>query len=125
MTVAAGKRHQKVGRSEFVVAKVKQLLLSSVQSYVFQDYFDMHHKISLMQLHINERPVFFHNNRVLTPQSLDSALLKRSSSQIKVFTISDFVIPKDKVMKQLVHELSAESREVLNLLASENAKMYC
>ena len=59
LTVAAGKRHQKVGRCEHMVLQVKKLLLSSIKSYIFNDYFDMNHKISLMQLLINERPIFF------------------------------------------------------------------
>ena len=70
---------------------------------------------------LNERPLFLHNQRILTPHSIDSALMKQSSSHIRVFTLSDFIIPKDKTMRQLVGELTLESKEVLNLIAGETA----
>ena len=68
---------------------------------------------------LNERPIFLHNQKIMSPHSIDSALLKWSSLHIKVFTLSDFVIPKDKTMRQLVHELTLESKEVLGLIAGE------
>ena len=68
---------------------------------------------------LNERPLFLHNQKIMSPHSIDSALLKRSSSHTKVLTLRDFVIPKDKTMRQLVHELTLESKEVLGLIAGE------
>ena len=70
---------------------------------------------------LNVRPTFLHGGHILTPHSIDSALMKRSSSHIRVFTLSDFIIPKDKTMRQLIHELTLESKEVLNLIVGETA----
>ena len=121
LTITAAKRHEKVGRAEHMISKVKRILLSVVKTYCFKDYYDLQHKISLIQLMLNERPTFLHGGHILTPHSIDSALMRRSSSHIKVFTLSDFIIPKDKTMRQLVHELTLESKEVLNLIAGEMA----
>ena len=77
--------------------------------------------MSLIQLMLNERPTFLHGGCILTPHSIDSALMKWSSYHIRVFTLSDFIIPKDKTMRQLIHELTLESKEVLNLIAGETA----
>merc|ERR1712030_205721 len=54
VTIAAGKRHQKVGRCKRMVLQVKKLLLSKISTYIYKDFFDMTHKVSLMQLMINE-----------------------------------------------------------------------
>ena len=83
----------------------------------------MQHKVSLIQMMINERPLFLHNQRILTPHSIDFALLKRSSAPMKIYTLSDFVIPKDRDMKKLVHELTQESKLVLGLIAAETVKI--
>ena len=123
ISVAPGKRHEKVGRCERVVYQVKRLLLNKIGSHIYHDYFDVTHKMALVQLLINERPVFFHGNRVLTPYCVDSALLRRNSTPIKVFTLSDFIYPADKDMRGLINELATESREILNLVASEQANM--
>ena len=104
-----------------MVHEVERILLSVVKTYIFKDFYDLQHKISLIQLMLNERPIFLHNQKIMSPHSIDSALLKRSSSHIKVFTLSDFVIPKDKTMRQLVHELILESKEVLGLIARKTA----
>ena len=121
ITVATGKRHQRVGRAEKMVAQIKQLLLEKMKSHIFQDFFDVNHKMSLIQSFINERPVFFENG-VLTPYSIESAMLKRSSGPIKIFTLSQFIIPQEKHMRNLMTELASESRSVLNLIASETCK---
>ena len=75
LTIAAAKRHEKVGRAEHMISKVKRILLSVVKSYCFKDYYNLQHKISLIQLMLNERPTFLHGGRILTPLSIDSALM--------------------------------------------------
>ena len=123
LTVAAAKRHEKCGKAEHMVKQVKRILLTVIKSYKFTDYYDMQHKVSLIQMMINERPLFLHNQRILTPHSIDFALLKRSSAPMKVYTLSDFVIPRDRDMKKLVHELTQESKLVLGLIAAETVKI--
>ena len=95
LTIAAARRHKKCGHAKHMVCQVKRILLSVVKTYCFKDYFNLQHKISLIQMMLNERPLFLHNQHILTPYSIDSALLKQSSSHIKIFTLSDFIIPKD------------------------------
>ena len=86
LTVAAAKRHEKCGRAEHMIRQVKRILLSVVKTYCFKDYYDLQHKIILIQLMLNERPIFLHNQRILTPHSIDSGLMKQRSSHIRVFT---------------------------------------
>merc|ERR1712240_950361 len=123
LTIAAAKRHEKCGKAEHMVKQVKRILLSVIRSYKFNDFYDMQHKVSLIQMMINERPLFLHNQRILTPHSIDFALLKRSSAPMKIYTISDFIIPKDRDMKKLVHELTQELKLVLGLIASETVNI--
>ena len=115
ISVAPDKRHEKVGRAEKIIEQVKRLLLSRIESHIFRDFFDVTHKIALVQLMINERPIFFHGNRVLTPHSIDSALLKRSSAPIRVHNLAEFILPADRKMRGLIMGLAKETREILNL----------
>merc|ERR1711955_123538 len=96
LVIGSAKRHEKVNLAERIVAKIKRILLTTIKSYIFKDFFDITHKMSLIQLLLNERPLFFVNNRVFSPNSIDIALLRRSGSKIKIFDLSDFFIPSDK-----------------------------
>ena len=78
LTIAPGKRHQKLGSVERQVVQIKHILLSLIRLYVFVDFFDIYHKVSLISLLINERPTFYQGHKVYTPNSLDSAVLRKS-----------------------------------------------
>ena len=78
IVMAPGKRHERVGRSETVVRKVKKVLISCLGSFNFNDSWDFIHQVSLVEYHLNERPLFFSNSSVLTPNSIEVAMLKRS-----------------------------------------------
>ena len=58
VVIASSNRHEKVGRAEFVVKRVKFFLASALKTWAFHDEFDFYHKISLIALYLNERPVF-------------------------------------------------------------------
>ena len=64
LTVAAAKRHEKVGRAEYMIHQIKKILLSVVKTYCFKDYYDLQHKMSLIQLMLNERPTFLYGSRI-------------------------------------------------------------
>ena len=59
LTIGPSKRHEKVSKAEIIVSKVKIILLTTIRSYIFKDFFDIVHKMSLIQTLINERPLFF------------------------------------------------------------------
>ena len=58
VVIASANRHEKVGRAEFVIKRVKFFLASALKSWAFHDEYDFYHKISLISLYLNERPVF-------------------------------------------------------------------
>ena len=50
VTVASSKRNQKVGRSEMVIQRIKEILINSLQTLIFSDYFDLTHKVRFYTL---------------------------------------------------------------------------
>ena len=123
LVIGSAKRHEKVSSAERIVSKVKRILLTTIKSYVFKDYFDIMHKISLIQLFLNERPLFFASNRVFSPNSIDVALLRRSGSNIKVFNLSDYFVPTDKETQRLMYQLSEDSKKILHLVSNDILKI--
>ena len=112
-----------VSATERIVSKNKGILITTIHSYIFKDFFDITHKMSLIQLLLNERPLFYSNNRVFSPNSIDVALLKWSGSNIKVFNLSDLFVPSDKDTQQLIYQLSEDSKKVLNLVSNDILKI--
>merc|ERR1711962_1488247 len=76
----------------------KFFLASALQTWAFNDSFDFYHKVSLIALYLNERPIFHTPEGILTPYSLEQAMLKRASAKPKFFTLAEFLIPTDKKM---------------------------
>ena len=97
-------------------------VVGSIQSLIFLDFFDFNHKLSLISLYVNERPLFFQGNHVFTPLTLDSALLRRSPARLKVFSLLDFILPTDCDVRASIIELSKSSRELINTLAATTAE---
>ena len=54
LTIGSAKRHEKVSAAERIVSKIKRILLTTIKSYIFKDFFDVTHKMSLIQLLLNE-----------------------------------------------------------------------
>ena len=79
--------------------------------------------MSLIQLLLNERPLFFANNRVFSPNSIDVALLRRSGSNIKIFNLSDYFVPTDKETQKLIYQLSEDSKKILHLVSNDILKI--
>ena len=123
LIIGSAKRHEKVSLAERIVAKIKRILLTTIKSYIFRDFFDITHKMSLIQLLLNERPLFFVNNSVFSPNSIDIALLRRSGSKIKIFNLSDFFIPSDKETQKLIYQLSEDSKKILHLVSNDILKV--
>ena len=93
VVIASSKRHEKLGRDEFVVKKIKFFLASALKSWAFHNDFDMYHKVSLIALYLNERPIFHSPEGIITPYSLDQAMLERSPAKPKFYTFIEYLIP--------------------------------
>merc|ERR1712120_23002 len=121
IVIASADRHEKVGRAEFIVKKVKFFLASALQTWAFNDSFDFYHKVSLIALYLNERPIFHTPEGILTPYSLEQAMLKRASAKPKFFTLAEFLIPTDKKMYNQILNMATFSRKILFEVAAASA----
>ena len=121
IVIASADRHEKVGRAEFIVKKVKFFLASALQTWAFNDSFDFYHKVSLIALYLNERPIFHTPEGILTPYSLEQAMLKRASAKPKFFTLAEFLIPTDKKMYNQILNMATFSRKILFEVAATSA----
>ena len=118
IVIASSNRHEKVGRAEFIVKKVKLLLASALRTWSFQDAFDLYHKASLMALYLNERPVYFTPEGVITPYSLEQAMLERAQGKPKFYTFGEFTIPSDKQLYNQILKMTEFSKQILFKVAS-------
>ena len=41
LTISSAKRHEKVSAAERIVSKIKRILLTTIKSYIFKDFFDI------------------------------------------------------------------------------------
>lgn len=121
IVIASSKRHEKLGRAEFLVKKVKYWLGSILKTWVFGDNFDFLHKMSLVGNYLNERPVFYTSQGILTPYTVEEAMMKRSTDKPKLLTFSEFAVPTDKQMYKKILELSKFSRQILFEVATAAA----
>ena len=121
IVIASPDRHEKVGRAEFIVKKVKFFLASALKTWAFNDSFDFYHKVSLIALYLNERPIFHTPEGILTPYSLEQAMLKRASAKPKFFTIAEFLIPTNKKMYNQILKMASFSRQILFEVAAASA----
>merc|ERR1712120_96898 len=121
IVIASPNRHEKVGRAEFIVKKVKFFLASALKTWAFNDSFDFYHKVSLIALYLNERPIFHTPEGIITPYSLEQAMLKRASAKPKFFTLAEFLIPTDKKMYNQILKMAGFSKQILFEVAAAAA----
>ena len=55
IVIASSKQHERVGRAEHIIKKIKFLLASATKTWVFHDTFDFTHKVALINHYLNER----------------------------------------------------------------------
>merc|ERR1711955_59006 len=121
IVIASPNRHEKLGRAEFIVKKVKFFLASALRTWAFNDSFDFYHKVSLIALYLNERPLFHTPEGIITPYSLEQAMLKRASAKPKFFTLAEFLIPSDKKMYDQILKMTSFSKQILFEVAAAAA----
>ena len=93
--------------------KIKFFLASALKTWAFNDEFDFYHKVSLMAQYVNERPIFHTPEGILTPYSLEQAMLKRSTTKPKLFTIAEFLIPSEKQIYNQILKMAKFSKQIL------------
>ena len=62
---------------------------------------------------MNEMPIFHTPEGVLTPYSLEQAMLERAQSKPKCFTLAEYTIPSDKQMYNQILKMAEFSRQIL------------
>ena len=80
---------------------------------MFSDIWDFSHQISLISFYLTERPIFFTNSEIITPNTLECAMLKRSPQAPKVFTLSEYIIPSQKKTVDSIFEMREISKQIL------------
>merc|ERR1712112_589218 len=113
IVVSSPKRHEKLGRAEFIVKRIKIFLASSLKTWAFSDSFDFQHKVSLITQYLNERPVFHTPEGVLTPYSLEQAMLKRSTWEPRMLTFAEFIVPSDKQIYKQIIKMATFSKKII------------
>merc|ERR1712112_446345 len=121
IVVASPKRHEKLGRAEFIVKRIKIFLASSLKTWAFSDSFDFQHKVSLITPYLNERPVFHTPQGVLTPYSLEQAMLKRSPAKPRMLTFAEFIVPSDKQVYRQIIKMATFSKKIIFEVATATA----
>merc|ERR1712080_291036 len=76
---------------------------------------------SLMANYMNERPVFHTPEGILTPYTLEQAMLKRSSAKPKMFTFAEFLVPSEKQIYNQILKMAKFSKQILFELSTAAA----
>merc|ERR1711872_1100396 len=71
--------------------------------------------------YLNERPLFHTPEGIITPYSLEQAMLKRASAKPKFFTLAEFLIPSDKKMYDQILKMTSFSKQILFEVAAAAA----
>ena len=58
IVIVSSKRHERAGRAEHIIKKIKHILASALKTWIFHDSFDFTHKVTLINQYLNERPLF-------------------------------------------------------------------
>ena len=70
IVIASSKRHERVGRAEHIIKKIKFLLVSALKTWIFHDTFDFMHKVSLINHYLNKKAIIPHRPRNLYPANI-------------------------------------------------------
>ena len=121
VVIAPRKRHERVGHMEAIVKKVKKILISCAGTFSFSDNWDFMHQVSLISYYLNKRPLFFGNSEIMTPNTFECAMLRRSPQAPKVFTLSECIISSHKSTVNSIFEMKETSKQVLAQISAAMA----
>ena len=88
-------------------------MVSVLGSFNFSNVWDFSHQISSVSYYINERPLFWSNFEIITPNTLEAAMLKRSPQAPKIYMLGDFIIPSSKQARDVILEMRDISKSIL------------
>ena len=106
--VGAGNRHSHVGICENLIYSVKQTIMHLFTSRpTVHGYFDLSHRLSLIEAFLNDRPTFANNNQFSTANVFQVANL-RFSQTVGPNILSDLVFPKSQEIQQSLYLMSKQ-----------------
>ena len=70
IVIASSKQHERIGRSEHIIKKIKFLLASALKTWIFHDSFDFAHKVALINHYLNKHLLFNRDQGICTLLSL-------------------------------------------------------
>ena len=121
IVIASSKRHEGVGRAEHIIKKIKFLLASALKTWNFHDSFDFAHKVALINHYLNERPLFYTDQDICTPLTLEQSLLARSNAKPKFVTFAEYLIPSNKEIYKQIKKLADFNKKILLEVAANSA----
>ena len=119
--ITSSKRHERIGRAEHIIKKIKFLLVSALKTWIFHDTFDFTHKVALINHYLNERPLFHTDQGICTPLTLEQSLLSRSNEIPKFFTFAEYIIPSNKEIYTQIRKLANFNKKILFEIAANSA----
>ena len=88
IVIASSKRHERVGRAEHIIKKIKFLLVSALKTWIFHDTLEFKHTVTLINHYLNERPLFHTNQGICTSLTLERSLPMKSQSFSHLLSMS-------------------------------------
>ncbi len=121
IVIASSKRHERVGRAEHIIKKIKFLLASALKTWIFHDSFNFTYNVAIINHYLNERPLFHTDQGICTPLTLEQSLLARSNVKPKFFTFAEYLIPSNKEIYKQIKKLTDFNKKILFEVAANNA----
>ena len=110
-----------MGRAEHIIKKIKFLLASALKTWIFHDSFDFTHKVALINHYLNKRPLFYTDQGICTPLTLEQSLLARSNAKPKFFTFAEYLIPSNKEIYKQIKKFADFNKKILFEVAANSA----
>ena len=123
IAVAESKRHSKVGLAEHAIYNLKQALFHLFPGTPqCMDLFEFSHRLSLIEMYLNERPVYTDHNAYITPYLWDISSLRRSQQTSHTNILTEQNFPCSSTIKDALFMISNDSKKLLTELAGDLAK---
>ena len=121
IVIASSKWHERVGRSEHIIKKIKFLLASALKILIFHDAFNFTHKVALISHYLNKRPLFHTDEGICTRLTLEQSLLSGTNEKPKFFTFAEYIIPSNNEIYTQIRKLASFNNKILFVIAANKS----
>ena len=115
VVIADGKNHKMLGLAETLVKNIKHSVIDLFSTLRTRSFFDLQHRVAILEHWINSRPTLNETSRILNPNSLEEAALRRAYSATDApVLLSEYILPTAKNLRIAVQLLATDSRHILD-----------